>query len=200
MLSKTIIHLFCLLLLVLFAASSYAQTGPATSPAKIAVINSYAFGDEKAGITRYVVALQSLKKEFSTVETELKNMSSRLDQLGREIQTAREQVQRGVAVDERSIQAKVDEAEKLQRELKFKQEDTRAQFERRQQTQMGPIMRDIGIGLQEFAKQKGFTLIFDVSKDTAGLLIAVGDEKADVTKDFIAYYNARPANTAPPRP
>ena len=28
-----------------------------------------------------------------------------------------------------------------------------------------------------------------------GLLIAIGDEKVDVTTDFIAFYNARPANT-----
>ena len=191
--------LFCLLLILSFVASANAQTNPANPPTKIAVINSYAFGDEKAGITKYVIALQSLKKEFSTVETELKNMGSRLDQLGREIQAAQEQVRRGVAVDEKSIQVKVDEAEKLQRELKFKQEDARAQFDRRQQGQMGPIMRDIGNGLREFAKLKGFTLIFDVSKDDTGFLIAVGDEKADVTKDFIAYYNARPANATAPK-
>jgi hypothetical protein len=54
-------------------------------------------------------------------------------------------------------------------------------------------MQAIGTGLQDYAKQKGFSLIFDASKDDRGFLIAIGDDKVDVTKDFIAYYNARPA-------
>ena len=183
-----------------FVVSTTAQSTPVNAQAKVAVINSLAFGDEKAGITKYVAALQALKKEFSTVETQLKNMRARLDQLGLEIRAGREQMALGVKVDERSIQLKIEEAEKLERELKFRQDDTRAMFERKQQVQMAPVMRDIGIGLQDFAKQRGFTLIFDVSKDDTGLLIAVGDEKADVTKDFIAYYNARPASPTAPKP
>jgi hypothetical protein len=35
-----------------------------------------------------------------------------------------------------------------------------------------------------------------VKLEQAGLLLGIGDDKIDVTKDFIAFYNARPAGTA----
>jgi hypothetical protein len=57
-------------------------------------------------------------------------------------------------------------------------------------------MQDIGRAVNDYAKQKGFTVIFDIAKDDSGLLLAIGDEKIDVTKDFITFYNARPAATA----
>ena len=54
--------------------------------------------------------------------------------------------------------------------------------------------------MQEFAKQRGYTLILDGAKlSEVGVLLA-WDEKVDLTKDFITFYNARPATatvTAP---
>jgi len=48
-----------------------------------------------------------------------------------------------------------------------------------------------------FAKQKGFGLILDGAKlEGAGLILAVDLTKVDVTKEFITFYNARPAGTA----
>ena len=80
----------------------------------------------------------------------------------------------------------------MEREIKFKQDDAKARFERRQQAVLGPVMQNIGKALTDFAKQKGYLFIFDISKDDNGLLVAIGDDKADVTKEFIAFYNARP--------
>jgi Skp family chaperone for outer membrane proteins len=183
-----------LFLAALFAVSAFAQT---TAPVKIAVINTYAFGDEKAGITKYIGAVKTINTEFQPLQTELDTMNTKLNGLAKEIQTIRDQAAGGkVPIDEKAAQAKVDEAEKLQRDIKFKQEDAKARYERRQQAVMGPVMQDIGKALQEYAKQKGYTVIFDIAKDEAGFLLAVGDEKADVTKDFITFYNARPAATA----
>ena len=55
-------------------------------------------------------------------------------------------------------------------------------------------MKDIGNAIQEFARQKGYAAILDSSKlDSSGLLLAYDDTKADVTKEFIVYYNARTA-------
>lgn len=54
-------------------------------------------------------------------------------------------------------------------------------------------MQDISKALQEYAKQKGYAVIFDAAKlEDAGLIVGIGDEKVDVTKDFIAFYNTRP--------
>lgn len=195
--SLFIVHL---VFAAVFAVSSFAQNsgGAQTAgPVKIGIINTFAFGDEKAGITKYINALKAINTEFTPTQTELDTMNTRLSNLAKEIQVFRDQASTGkVPIDEKTVQAKVDEAEKLQRDLKFKQEDAKARYEKRQQVVIGPVMQDIGKALQDFAKQKGFTLLLDIAKDEVGLVLAVGDEKIDVTKDFITYYNARPATTA----
>jgi len=62
---------------------------------------------------------------------------------------------------------------------------------------MGPILQDIGRAMDDFAKQKGFALILDAAKlEGAGLILAVDLAKVDVTKEFITFFNARPATTA----
>lgn len=183
-----------------FVVSSFAQNGGAAQPAspvKIGIINTYAFGEEKTGITKYINALKAINTEFAPAQTELDTMGTKLNNLAKEIQVFRDQAASGkVPIDEKTVQAKVDEAEKLQRDIKFKQEDAKARYEKRQQAVIGPVMQDIGKALQDFAKQKGFTLLLDIAKDEVGLVLAVGDDKIDVTKDFIAFYNTRPATTA----
>ncbi len=186
-----------LFLAAVFSVSAIAQTGAPATSGKIVVINTYAFGDEKAGITKYISAFKTLNAEFTPLENELQTMNTKLTALAKEIQTLRDQAAGGkVPIDEKAAQAKVDEAEKLQRDIKFKSEDAKARYERRQQAIIGPVMQDIGKALQEFAKQKGYMFIFDIAKDDQGFLVAIGDEKADVTKDFVTFYNARPATTA----
>jgi Skp family chaperone for outer membrane proteins len=190
----------------LFSVQVAAQTTPAripaavqtATPAKIAVINSAAFSDEKAGITKFVGAFRQLNTEFVPVQKELETLNTRLNTLAKEIDTMREQVSTGkIPIDEKSAQAKVELASQLQRDLKFKTEDAKARFERRQQDLILPVLQDIGKALSDFAKLRGFSIIFDVSKDETGILVAIGDEKLDATKDFIAYYNTRPATTTP---
>ena len=61
---------------------------------------------------------------------------------------------------------------------------------------MGPVYSDIMKALNEYAKQKGYAVIFDgVKLDQAQILLGF-DEKYNVTDDFIAFYNARPATAA----
>ena len=189
--------ILAVLFAILFSLSVFAQ--PA-APLKIALINTNAFGDEKAGITKYVGAVKTINAQFALVQSELETMNNRLNTLAKEIQTAREQAASGkVPVDEKATQAKVDEAEKLQRDIKFKSEDAKARYEKQQQVILGPVMDDIGKGIDEFAKKNGFGAIFDVSKlADNGVLLFLADG-ADVTKEFIAFYNARPTPAATPK-
>lgn len=57
-------------------------------------------------------------------------------------------------------------------------------------------MDDIYKAIQEFAKQKGYMMILDVSKMAEANIVMALDEKALITKEFITFYNARPATTA----
>jgi Skp family chaperone for outer membrane proteins len=188
-------------LTALFALAAVAQTGGATaSPntGKIAVIVTYAFGDEKQGITKYINAEKALNTEFTPIDNEIKAMNTKLEALATEIENLRKlAASNPKAVDEKTAQAKVDEAERLQRDLKFKADNAKINFEKREQAVMGPIMEDIGKALQEFTKKNGYLMLLDAGKlQQAGILLGVGDEKIDVTKDFITFYNSRPAGTA----
>lgn len=181
----------------LFAVSAFAQT-PAT--AKIGLINTLAFDDSKEGITKYVNAMNSLENEFKPDNTALQTLGTKIQNLQKEIQELQKKLQdpnNKVPIPESTVNAKLEEYDKLVREFKFKEEDAKARIQRREQTLMGPIRQDIGKAMQEFAKQKGYTIILDVAKlDNAGLILAIGDEKADITKEFIQFYNTRPAGAA----
>jgi Skp family chaperone for outer membrane proteins len=179
----------------LFAVSAFAQVQPA---AKIGLINTLAFDNAKEGITKYVTAMNSLETEFKPDNTTLQTLGTRIQTLQKEIEVFQKQIQEGkVPVDQKTVNTKVEEYDKLVREYKFKEEDAKARFQRREQALMGPIQQDIGKAMQEFAKQKGYTIILDVAKlGNAGLILAIGDDKADITKEFIQFYNTRPAATA----
>ena len=56
---------------------------------------------------------------------------------------------------------------------------------------MAPVMEDIAKVLEDYAKQNGYAVIFDIAKDQAGLLIMIADDKVEITKAFTSYYNAR---------
>ena len=189
-----------LFIAAIFSISAFAQV----TTLKVGLINTLAFDNDKAGITKYTTAMNSLETEFKPDSTSLDGMAGKINSLQGELEGMQKQLQDPnpkVPINRDAIQGsfntKYAEYEKLTREYKFKQEDAKVRFERRRQQIMGPILVDIGKAMQEFAKQKGFTLILDGAKlEDAAILLAIGDEKIDVTKDFITFYNARPATTA----
>lgn len=175
----------------IFAVSAFAQTA-----AKIGLIDTRFFDDDKAGITKYVAAMNSLETEFKPLGTELQTLGTKIQALQKEIQTLQEQAQKGtVPVNQTTVNAKLEEYDKLTREYKFKEEDAKARYQRREAAVMGPIRQDIGNAIQEYTKKNGYLLILDPSKDQTGLILGL-DEAADITKQFIVFYNARPATTA----
>lgn len=180
------------------AVSAFGQTAAQPSaPFKMAVINTEAF-DGKDGITRYATAMNALEAEFKPLETEITGMVTKYNALGVEIKKLQDQAAAGtVPIDQKTAQAKVEEYQVLETNIKRKQEDAKARAARREPQVMGPIRAEIGKALQDFANQKGIALILDAAKlDNAGLILAFDAAKVDVTKDFITFFNARPATTA----
>lgn len=183
----------------IFAVSAFAQA--AASP-RIGIINTGAF-DTKEGITKYVNAMNALETQMKPELTALQTMGNRLQALKTELEKLQEQIndpKLPQAVDKAKLQAtaqtKYEEYQKVGLEFEYKQKDYKASLERREATIMTPVRQDIGNALQEFAKKNGYSMILDASKlDGAGLLLAF-DEKFDATKEFITFFNARPATTA----
>lgn len=189
---KSLFSLICAIFLgSALGFSVTAQTVPiqsAASPGRIYIINPGMFADEKAGITKFVAGLTVLNKEFTPVQQELQTLSDKIQKLAADIKTLQAQPK----PDEAALRTKADEYERLQRELKFKQDDAKDRYDKREAAVLGPIRLDIGKAMQEFAKKNGYWMILDALKmDDVGAILTI-DETADITKTFITFYNARP--------
>jgi Skp family chaperone for outer membrane proteins len=162
---------------------------------KIALVNTEAFGDEKAGIVRFINALRTLSNEVKPKQDEMLAIQARMQQLQKDINT----LSQAAVADPKSIQSKQEEGARLERELKYKKEDYDAMMQRRYRDVVGPISADIGKELDVFAAQRGITMVLDVSKLLPVILTAKNE--TDITMAFIAYYNAKnpgtPATTPP---
>jgi Skp family chaperone for outer membrane proteins len=161
---------------------------------KIAFINTEAFGDEKDGINRYVSTVQALQRDLKPKQDEIVGLQNRLRQIATDIENLRKST---AVVSQATIQAKQDEGEKLQRELEYKQKDYEALAQKRYREIVGPVSVDIGKELDTFRKDNGITMILDITKLLSAVLSA--RDEMDITRPFIAYYNAKnPATVAAP--
>ncbi len=197
-----------LMLAAIITISASAQTRPGTAasrpaapqtPAasnapvpdtKIAFIDTGMFGEEKGGITRYVIAVKGVEREFQPRQTELTGIQAHIKALADEIS----KLSGNPVVDPKTIQAKQDEGERLQRDLKYKKDQADADFAKRYQEVVSPISTDIGKALDQFAQQRGITMILDISKLAPAILTV--NPAMDVTQAFIAEFNSKNPATA----
>ncbi|MDT5122870.1 MAG: hypothetical protein QOC96_2352 [Acidobacteriota bacterium] len=192
-----------LMLAALLAVAASAQTRPGTTtparPAasnapvpdtKIAFIDTSAFGDDK-GIARYVNAMKSLEREFDPRTKELESLQTRLKAIADEVS----KLNGGSSVvDPKTIQARQEEADRIQRDMKYKDEQLKADMSKRYNDVVGPISQDIGKALDQFATQRGITMILDISKLAPAVLTV--NPAMDVTQAFITEYNSTHPATA----
>ena len=173
----------------LMVANAFAQAAQPGS-GRIGWVNTAAFDDDKNGIKKYVAAANALDVEFKPRVTELQTISTRIAAINDELKKMNGNP--AVPVKPETVAAKQDEAQRLQREGEFKQKELEAAVNKRKEAVLGPIMEDLYKATDEFAKQKGYSVILDPSKlYQAGVLLSF-DQTADITKDFITFYNARP--------
>ena len=123
------------LLVVAFAATISAQQQPArpaaqptptpstAAPAvvnvpngRMAVIYTEAFLDSKTGIARFNVLVTKLNAEFKTLKDEIQGMQTRGQALETEIQKL-QSAPEGTPIDQRSLQAKIDQLEQLKKDI-----------------------------------------------------------------------------------
>ncbi|HJU53764.1 MAG TPA: OmpH family outer membrane protein [Pyrinomonadaceae bacterium] len=175
------------------AAATPAATASANVPeSKIAYIDTGAFADEKAGITRYVNVMKTLEREFKPRQDELTTMQTRIKAIADEI--GKLTAGGNTVVSPQTIQQKQDEGERLGRDLKYKKEQADADFAKRYQEVIRPVSQDIMTALNAFAQQRGITMILDISR--MGEAVLTVNPAMDVTKAFITEYNAKNPATA----
>ena len=175
---------------VVFAVSTFAQAGTG----KIGWIETTAFADEKGGVTKYINALRALDAEMKPRVTELQGIQNKLKTISDDL--AKMQANSAIPVDPKAAQAKQDEGQALQRTGEFKKKDYDAVLEKRSTELLGPISADISKAIQEYAKLKGYAVVLDISALAQANAILALDATSNITKDFVTYYNTRPATTA----
>jgi outer membrane protein len=182
---------------------AYAQQRPAAAPqapagagssgplpdSKIAVIFTEAFLDEKQGIARFNTLVANLNREFQPRETELQGLKTRAQALQDEI------TKTASVADPKTIQTKTDQLESLKKELQRKAEDAQSAFVRRRKEIFQPLQEDIGKALEAYAKQRGISVIIDGSQ----VPLVYAADNLDITRAFIAEYNAKNPATASAR-
>lgn len=172
-------------------SSAPSQTGGNgdVGNAKIALIYSEAFFDQKQGIARFNTLLSTLNREFQPRQTELDGMRTRITQLTDEINKLQ---QAGTPVDPKSVQQKADQLDALKKDYQRKGEDATAAYNKRRTEIFGPLQEDIGKALEVFAKQRGITVIIDGSQ----VPVLYAADSIDITRVFIQEYNSKNPATA----
>lgn len=204
-------YLLSLLIVVALAISvSAQQQRPAGAPAaqptptpaappatvalpisKMAVINSDYFLDQKTGIAKFNSAVIKLNSEFQKVKDEITQMQTRASTLEAEINKLRDAPE-GTPIDQKSLQAKIDQLEQLKKDIQRRSEDAQSSYNRRRAEIFTPLQDEIGKALEAFAKARGINVIIDAAQ--VPLLFA--DEKIDITRAFIADFNSKNPVTA----
>ena len=182
------------------ASSVFAQVKPAGTPAptapaqtgnlpeaKIALVDTDEFLNEKAGITRLVAAAKKVEAEFQPRRTELQGIQAAIDKMTGDLQKA-------APVQDPKVSAQQQDAiDQKKKELQRKGEDAQTLYQKRLQEMLGPVYDEIGKALDVFAKARGITLILDVTK-IQGIVSAA--ESLDITKPFISEFNSKNPATA----
>ena len=158
---------------------------------KMAVIYTDLFLDQKTGIAKFNSVVTKLNSEFLTAKNDLTQMQNRAQALEAEINKLREAPE-GTPIDQKSLQAKIDQLDQLKKDIQRKSEDAQAAYNRRRQELFSPLQDEIGKALEAFAKARGINVIIDAAQ--VPLLFA--DEKIDITRAFIAEFNSKNPVTA----
>jgi Skp family chaperone for outer membrane proteins len=180
------------------ASPAPAQGGGAIADARFAVIDTDAFADQNQGIKRLVAAYQTLDREFKPRRDSVQQLQTRYDALVKEINETQK------VADQKTIAAKADQAEQLKTQIEREQQDGQKALEKRAQDLLGPVQQDISNALIAFAKQRGISVVFDLSKLGNVVMLVNEKDPINITDAFIADYNQRnpasTASTAPGRP
>src|SRR3954465_3482366 len=132
------------------ATSTPARPGPVSSApatagsttgnvpeAKVALVDTEAFLDEKVGIQRLIAAAKKLEGEFQPRRTEIQNLQAQVDKLTADLQKAAQ-------VQDPKVTAQQQEAiETKKRDITRKTEDAQTAYQGRMTALLAPVYEEI---------------------------------------------------------
>lgn len=163
-----------ILVLIVFIAVTNVS-----AQSKIALVNSQLF-QEQNGITKILTAGKQLENEFRPAYTELENMDKKHKELTNQLNNPATRTQ-----------AKYDEYEKLDRDMKSKTSDYQSRYNRRYNEVMNPIYDQVITVMKLWCQQKGYNSLVDVSKDEKGMFLYYDESLLkQTTEELIRFVNA----------
>jgi Skp family chaperone for outer membrane proteins len=172
-----------------------AQANVVVPTSKLAVIYSDAFLDPKTGIAKFNILLATLNREFQKQKDDLTQMQQRMQQLQDEINKL-QQAPAGTPIDQKSLQAKIDQLEQLKKDYQRKGEDAQTGYTKRRGEIFAPLQDEIGKALEVFAKARSITLIIDGTQ----VPMVYAADSIDITRAFINEFNSKNPATASATP
>ena len=173
------------------AQAPAASASVALPISKMAVIYTDMFLDPKTGIAKFNSVLTKLNNEFQKLKDEIQAMQTRAQQLEDEINKL-QNAPAGTPIDQRALQAKIDQLEQLKKDIQRKGEDAQAAYNKRRQELFTPLQNEVGNALEAFAKARGINVIIDAAQ--VPLLYAA--DSIDITRAFITDFNSKNPVTA----
>lgn len=161
-----------LFLILIFSSLSFAQIKSQAS-IKIAVIDTNIFNDTEKGIKKFVKAEDSYNIEHYQEHS----LTKKINELENEINYLLSQ--------NKPINEKYVELQKLRNELENAQAESKAEHKRKYSIVVEPVNERIRSKLDEFNKLHGYALVVD--KSNGSILIDGGVE--DITEKFIRFCN-----------
>lgn len=201
-------HCLAFLFILACTCAAVAQTRPTPSPrpatpttatAKkpVAVIFSSAFDVPERGIKKMIDAKKTIEGLFKADLDALSALYGKIQTIERDAAALQEQLRKPnlpaaeITRIQNVLAAKQNEFDALGREHNFKRDQLRAAYDAKQKEILGPIIIEVGRAVSEYAKARGYAVIFDGSRlQETGMMVGL-DETVNVTADFIAFFNAK---------
>ncbi len=176
-----------LIFVLILSALAFAQTeNPQTlSQNKIAVINTEAFYHKDTGIKELADVYSQLEIEFKAKNDELALMFEGSKKMLKEIEDFG--VCKFGCPSESVFKAKRDEYEKLLCKIQIENSVAKSLYKKRELELAGIVKKKVAEAIKQFAKEKGYVMVLDSSKDNASVIIE--GETDEITKEFIKYYS-----------
>lgn len=185
------IRVIVLTLAVGVALSAAAQTPAAdsTGPVKIAIISFQAVVAQTNEGQR---DLANIQKKFQPRTDQLKTLNGEIEGLQKDLQS---QADKLIASDRASRTKVIDEKKKrLQRGAEELRSDGNGELKQ----VLGDLAPKVYEVLVSYAKQQGFTVVFDAGQEQPMILYA--SETVNISKPVIDAYNIKSGVPAPPAP
>lgn len=187
-------------LLIASLASGLVVAAPAVAQAAASVSVPSAAQPAKIGVIAFQVAVAQTnegQRDFSDLQKKFEPRRKQLEQEADAIHTLTKQLQSQAATlsdaDQQSRARAIDEKKKT---LDRDSQDAQSDFQQAMQDMYNGLASKVYDVMESYAKQKGYTLVLDISQQQSPVLYA--SDGTNITKAVIEAYNAKSGIPAPP--